>query len=241
MAASGNTSHYSLSQFGPGDRPSWIDDYNTDMRAIDRELNDINQSILDLHNIIENNKNVELGYALIGPTTLGPDNYVEMNKSNAMAASTVGFENIVEKSGNIGVDVYNHNSIHIHSGGKYLISFSMHLYNVTGTSPMSGNPQTISPLIRAVLYGGTYPWDDTFGELACSDISCASPDNMYNETDRTLEYVMRNRQCAIVSQVISLPSEAYLMLVLQSPELYNSGGELSFSYNEQNMTIIKIG
>lgn len=35
MAASGSTSHYSLSQFGPGDRPSWIDDYNADMQTLD--------------------------------------------------------------------------------------------------------------------------------------------------------------------------------------------------------------
>lgn len=35
MAASGSTPHYSLSQFGPGDRPSWIDDYNSDMQTLD--------------------------------------------------------------------------------------------------------------------------------------------------------------------------------------------------------------
>lgn len=35
MAASEHTSHYSLSQFGPGDRPSWIDDYNSDMQILD--------------------------------------------------------------------------------------------------------------------------------------------------------------------------------------------------------------
>ena len=239
MAASGNTPHYSLSQFGPNDRPSWIDDYNEDMRAIDRKLNDINQSIIDLHNIIEN-KNIELGYALIGPTTA--DNHVEMVVGNAMSGSwnTVKFENVVEKSGNIDIDIYN-NDIHIKSGGKYLISFSMHLYNVTGTAAMSGNPQTIAPLIRVAVYGGTQPRSANFGMLACSDISCASPDNTYNETNRTLEYVMGNRQCAIVSQVISLPSEAYLTLALQSPELRNSSGSLSFSYNEQNATIIKIG
>lgn len=240
MAASEHTTHYSLSQFGPGDRPSWVDDYNSDMRAIDGKLSDINQSILDLHNIIEN-KNVELGYALIGPTTA--DNHVEMPSGNAMAAFsyTVKFKDVVEKSGNIDVDIYN-NDIHIKSGGKYLISFSMYLYNVTGTSAMSGNPQTIAPLIRVAVYGGTTPRSANFGVLACSDISCASPDNVYNEPNRTLEYVMGNRQCAIVSQVISLPSEAYLTLALQSPELYNSAnGSLSFSYNEQNMTIIKIG
>lgn len=43
MAASGNTPHYSLSQFGPDDRPSWIDDYNADMRIIDAALGDGNQ------------------------------------------------------------------------------------------------------------------------------------------------------------------------------------------------------
>lgn len=240
MAASETTPEFHLSQFGPGDRPSWIDDYNSDMRAIDRELSDINQSILDLHNIIEN-KNVELGYALIGPTS-GADNHVEMPSGNAMSAFSyiVKFKNVVEKSGNIDVDIYN-NDIHIKSGGKYLISFSMHLYNVTGTSAMSGNPQTIAPLIRVAVYGGTNPRSANFGMLACSDISCASPDNTYNETNRTLEYVMKNRQCAIVSQVISLPGEAYLTLALQSPELFNSNGSLSFSYNEQNATIIKIG
>lgn len=38
MAASEHTPHYSLSQFGPDDRPSWIDDYNKDMRIIDTAL-----------------------------------------------------------------------------------------------------------------------------------------------------------------------------------------------------------
>lgn len=38
MAASEHTPHYNLSQFGPDDRPSWIDDYNTDMRTIDTAL-----------------------------------------------------------------------------------------------------------------------------------------------------------------------------------------------------------
>ena len=44
MAASGNTPHYNLSQFGPDDRPSWIDDYNQDMQTIDTALNNGNQA-----------------------------------------------------------------------------------------------------------------------------------------------------------------------------------------------------
>ena len=38
MAASGNTPHYSLSQFGPDDRPSWIEDYNRDMQKLDTAI-----------------------------------------------------------------------------------------------------------------------------------------------------------------------------------------------------------
>ena len=38
MAASEHTPHMRLSQFGPDDRPSWIDDYNADMRTIDTAL-----------------------------------------------------------------------------------------------------------------------------------------------------------------------------------------------------------
>lgn len=38
MAASEHTPHMQLSQFGPNDRPSWVDDYNQDMRIIDTAL-----------------------------------------------------------------------------------------------------------------------------------------------------------------------------------------------------------
>lgn len=38
MTASEHTPNMQLSQFGPDDRPSWIDDYNTDMRTIDTAL-----------------------------------------------------------------------------------------------------------------------------------------------------------------------------------------------------------
>ena len=38
MAASTHTPHYNLSQFGPDDRPSWIDDYNQDMQNIEQTI-----------------------------------------------------------------------------------------------------------------------------------------------------------------------------------------------------------
>lgn len=57
MAASGNTPHYSLSQFGPGDRPSWIDDYNADMRTIDTAIHDESQTVADMTDEITDIKN----------------------------------------------------------------------------------------------------------------------------------------------------------------------------------------
>lgn len=38
MAASGHTPQFHLSQFGPNDRPSWIDDYNADMQTLDTAI-----------------------------------------------------------------------------------------------------------------------------------------------------------------------------------------------------------
>ena len=48
MAASEHTPRMQLSQFGPDDRPSWIDDYNADMRTIDTALGDGNQAVTDM-------------------------------------------------------------------------------------------------------------------------------------------------------------------------------------------------
>ena len=45
MASSTHTPPYNLSKFGPDDRPSWIDDYNTDMRTIDTAISDGNQAV----------------------------------------------------------------------------------------------------------------------------------------------------------------------------------------------------
>ena len=57
MAASEHTPHYSLSQFGPGDRPSWIDDYNADMQTLDTALGDGNQAVTDMTDEITAIKN----------------------------------------------------------------------------------------------------------------------------------------------------------------------------------------
>lgn len=57
MAASEHTPHHHLSQFGPDDRPSWIDDYNQDMRTIDTAISDGNQAVTDMTNEITAIKN----------------------------------------------------------------------------------------------------------------------------------------------------------------------------------------
>ena len=45
MAASEHTPHLNLSQFGPDDRPSWIDDYNQDMRTLDTAVSDVQNKL----------------------------------------------------------------------------------------------------------------------------------------------------------------------------------------------------
>ena len=45
MAASEHTPHMQLSQFGPDDRPSWIDDYNADMRTLDTAVSDVQNKL----------------------------------------------------------------------------------------------------------------------------------------------------------------------------------------------------
>lgn len=57
MAASETTPEFHLSQFGPGDRPSWIDDYNSDMQTLDTALGDGNQAVADMTNEITDIKN----------------------------------------------------------------------------------------------------------------------------------------------------------------------------------------
>lgn len=57
MAASEHTPHYSLSQFGPDNRPSWIDDYNADMRIIDTAIHDESQTVADMTDEITDIKN----------------------------------------------------------------------------------------------------------------------------------------------------------------------------------------
>lgn len=41
MTAIKHTENYSLSQFEPNDRPTWLGDYNGDMKKIDKAIHDI--------------------------------------------------------------------------------------------------------------------------------------------------------------------------------------------------------
>lgn len=44
MTATNHTASYNLSQFEPTDRPTWLGDYNEDMKKIDTELHSIASS-----------------------------------------------------------------------------------------------------------------------------------------------------------------------------------------------------
>ena len=98
MAASTHTPHMQLSQFGPDDRPSWIDDYNQDMRTIDTALSDGNQA-----------------EPLFCTTQVSSfSNFTASTKSPYIAAFST-------HEGNIAVD-YNTHTIPITKSGYYAIS-----------------------------------------------------------------------------------------------------------------------
>ena len=99
MAASEHTPHMRLSQFGPDDRPSWIDDYNADMRIIDTALTQGGSQAEPLF------CTAQVGYG---------SNFT----TSAKTPYTVAF---TTHEGNIAVD-YNTHTIPITKSGYYAIS-----------------------------------------------------------------------------------------------------------------------
>ena len=154
MASSGNTQHYSLSQFGPNDRPSWIDDYNADMRTIDTALGDGNQAVTDITNEITDIKN-----RLDASNTVF--NYFTWS-GNAHQYVTPGDEetfNIGDTSqeglgDNAIINLLSESTVKINQGGIYVIWASV---NVGRFSSGLDKPVALS-LIRYTNDESVYEW-----------------------------------------------------------------------------------
>lgn len=144
MVASEHTPIMNLSQFGPDDRPSWIDDYNTDMRIIDTAISDGNQAVTDMTTEITGIKN-KLG------TSNTVFNYFTWNGTQEIALKPMGGEhdaiipitsspqiegigdnNVISAIGNMG-------PIQINQEGTYLIWSTI---NISVFSPNRGNLTT---------------------------------------------------------------------------------------------------
>lgn len=117
MAASTHTTHYNLSQFGPNDRPSWIDDYNKDMRTIDTALT-------------QGGSQPE---PLFCTTQTRQDNFT-------VSTETPIYRGLfVIREGNITVD-YNTHTIPITKSGYYAVSGYAEVSNLT---PESGENESL--------------------------------------------------------------------------------------------------
>lgn len=118
MAASTYTPHYNLSQFGPDDRPSWIEDYNEDMRIIDTALTQ--------------------GGSQAGPLFCTAQVAYGANFTASM--ETPYRAAFFTHEGNIDIDNNTH-TIHITKSGYYAVSGYAEVYGVT---PDSGNDKSLS-------------------------------------------------------------------------------------------------
>ena len=117
MAASEHTPKMRLSQFGPDDRPSWIDDYNQDMRTIDTALT-------------QGGSRYE---PLFCTATVGVEDF-------ATSMDTPYIANFSRHNGNIAVD-YNTHTIPITKSGYYAVSGNA---RVSGMTLDSGSDKTLA-------------------------------------------------------------------------------------------------
>lgn len=117
MTSSGNTPHYNLSQFVPDDRPSWIDDYNQDMRTIDTALT-------------QGGPQTEPLFC----TTGGRQTNFTLSTETPIYRCV-----LVTREGNITVD-YNTHTIPIIKSGYYAVSGYAEVYNLTLES---GNDESL--------------------------------------------------------------------------------------------------
>ena len=117
MAASEHTPHMQLSQFGPDDRPSWIDDYNQDMRTIDTALT----------------QGGSQDEPLFCTAQVGVEDF-------ATSMGTPYIANFSGHNGNIAVD-YNTHTIPITKSGYYAVSGNA---RVSGMQLDSGSDKTLT-------------------------------------------------------------------------------------------------
>lgn len=157
MAASGSTSHYSLSQFGPGDRPSWIDDYNSDMRTLDTALGDGNQAVTDMTNEITDIKNrLDASNTVFNYFTWSGVEYFSMRPPNGRSIN-IGDASKGGLGDNDIIDLYYEAGIEVNQDGIYCIWSSVNIgrFYPQLNVPMALSVWTSTDTGNAVVHGST--------------------------------------------------------------------------------------
>lgn len=141
MATHTHTPHYNLSQFGPGDRPSWIDDYNQDMRTIDTALT-------------QGGSQPE---PLFCTARAEGDSFTASKETPYIAAFNT-------REGTIAVD-YNKHTIPITKSGYYMVSGYAY---VTGVAIESSIEPNIEPNVDKTLILGIFKHSKNNGREPCA-------------------------------------------------------------------------
>lgn len=178
MAASEHTPHYSLSQFGPGDRPSWIDDYNSDMQTLDTAVSDAQsdatearqsattngQSIREINSSLETVNNdlskIKGDIASIGTAgnNIDVQHYSSINTNRETLSFPAGSydDNIIKLPNNCTIigeqfsEVNNYGALVFNKKGVYLVDCSINFFD---TSNSNGEILAIYSNINPNPYG----------------------------------------------------------------------------------------
>lgn len=149
MAASTHTPYMQLSQFGPDDRPSWIDDYNQDMRIIDTALGDGNQAVTDMTNEITAIKNkLDTSNTVFNYFNWNGTQDISLNPAGEQDNAIIPITN-PSQTGGIGDNsvisaIGNGDTIQINQEGTYLIWSTI---NISAFSPNRSTLTTALSLI----------------------------------------------------------------------------------------------
>lgn len=152
MAASTHTPHMQLSQFGPDDRPSWIDDYNTDMRTIDTALGDGNQAVTDMTNEITAIKNkLDTSNTVYGYFQWNGNELVKINGMVSTSNITIG-DTSQPTAGGDGITLLQGQEIQVEHDGVYVIWSSINIGPCTPRPTDTGSEYPFA-LMLAYFHG----------------------------------------------------------------------------------------
>ena len=231
MAASTHTPHYNLTQFGPDDRPSWIDDYNKDMRIIDTALDNGNQAVTNMTTEITAIKNkLDTSNTVYGYFQWNGNKLIKINGMASMSNITIGDTSQPTAGGN-GITLLQGEAIQVEQDGVYAIWSSIN----------------IGPCTPKPLDGSVYPFALTLAYFY--DMNDMNPDGIINggfitpvtpviESADPPQYVAQS--LSLPPTVVNLPAGAVVIFILNTDRKESNRNGLHMYHMESSTGIIKI-